>query len=77
MAKAAPAAARSNKPLTSPCAPFLSTPRNKSTRGDSSASCTPLGLSSASAAMSPGASVTVETPLAERLAKANKVATSL
>ncbi len=73
LSKAAPAAARSSKPLTSPCAPLLSTPRNKGVRGDASASGTPLGLSSSSAATSPAAGGGAEAPLAERLAKANKV----
>ncbi len=67
LARTAPSAARSNKPLTSPCAPLLSTPRNKT----ASASCTPLALGSA--AQSPSAGAGAEAPLAERLAKANKV----
>jgi hypothetical protein len=71
LSKAAPAAARSSKPLTSPCAPLLSTPRNKAGRGDSSVTGTPLGMSASAA--SPSASEVAEAPLAERLAKANKV----
>ncbi len=71
LSKAAPAAVRSSKPLTSPCAPLLSTPRNKATRGDGSVTGTPLGMSASAA--SPAASEVAEAPLAERLAKANKV----
>ena len=74
LSKAAPAPSRSNKPLTSPCAPCLTTPRNTGRGGADSVSDTPLGGGGASACASPGGGQGVgEVPLAERLAKANKV----